>query len=152
MEKGLSRRTAAEKLSKILNQMLIAMKTLLWLAILSVSILFPGTAGTSNAADTLQVAVAVSPQTLLLNKVQSGYVTVHVSIAYRLVDKESISMNGLEALRTFADDRGELVAKFSEKAVEDLARESGGKMLRLTLFGLTTEGRSFSGTDTVKVR
>lgn len=132
--------------------MLMVMKTLLWLAILFVSILFPGAAGTSNATDSLQVAVAVSPQTLLLNKAQSGYATVHVSIAYRLVDKKSIRMNGLVPSRTFADDRGELVAKFIEQEVKDLARETGGKTLKLILIGLTTDGRSFSGTDMVKVR
>ena len=60
--------------------------------------------------------ICVSPQTFLLSMPQGGSVTVHTNIPY--ARQSNVMLESVPARYTFADNRGHLVAKFSEDAVE----------------------------------
>lgn len=117
------------------------------MAALLVSIIWVS-AQTVRAQDGESVEIQIAPSTLLLNSSQGGSVTVHADIPYSVVDATSVKLDGIAATSTFADDCGDLVAKFKETEVE-----SGLVVGRatLTLTGLTTDGTAFWGTDTVRV-
>jgi len=102
----------------------------------------------ASADDTSGIVVQVSPHTLLLGATQ-GLITVHADIAFTDVDPEvNPTLNGVEAQSTFADDCGNLVAKFPE---DDVKIQLTAGTADLELVGVTTEGVAFSGTDTVNV-
>jgi hypothetical protein len=91
----------------------------------------------------------VSPQTLLLGRDQGGEVTVHVEIPFSLVDPDSLELNGVPASGAFADNCGDLVAKFSEDAVKAIVAAPSAV---LTLDGCTLDGLGFTGVDVVTVK
>ena len=96
----------------------------------------------------LTVSVKVSPNTIALNsKVHS--VTVHAGISYSSVASGTVTLEGIPALYTFADDRGNLVAKFSMSDVKDIVEPP---QATLVLRGETKAGESFRGTDSVRVK
>ena len=109
----------------------------------------------SAVATADEVAIAVSPSTV--NVQWPGQcVTVHAVIPYGSVDKKNVTLTILdEAIlptSTFADSRGELVAKFSVAEVKaKLADVEKPCLVEMKLAGLTTEGEDFYGTDTVRV-
>lgn len=103
----------------------------------------------SNSRTDDPIGVAISPQLLILDTVQGGQVTVHTSIAFRSVDRASVCLNGIAAAATFADSRGQLVARFQEELVEAIVEVPSAV---LTLTGLYLDGSAFSGSDTVQVR
>jgi len=102
-----------------------------------------------SASATEVVSVQVAPHMLLLSKVQSGEVTVHVGIPFSIVVESTIFMNGVAVSWTKADDCGNLVAKFDEESVKAVVEAPS---TTLTLIGTTTGGVDFSGSDTVKVK
>lgn len=118
-------------------------KTVLCCIVACVSILTSPAFPNGNPVD----GVSVSPQTFLLSMEQSGRVTVHTNIPFlgqtdvvlRAPDSE-----GVLALCTFADDRGELVAKFDEVDVEAMVAP-GEATLYLDVDGINV------GDDTVRV-
>ena len=55
----------------------------------------------------------------------------------------------IDAVLTFPDDRGDLVAKFRQSTVKD--RVDRG-WVTLTLTGLTKAGIPFQGSETIRVR
>jgi len=59
-----------------------------------------------SASATEVVSVQVAPHMLLLSKVQSGEVTVHVGIPFSVVVESTIFMNGVAVSWTKADDCG----------------------------------------------
>ena len=59
------------------------------------------------------------------------------------------TLNGIPVEVTKADNRGELVAKFTSGDVKDIAEP--GVMNVLTLTGVTDTGDVFSGTDEILV-
>jgi hypothetical protein len=91
----------------------------------------------------------VSPNTIVLKSKSTVGVTVHADIALRLVSPESVRLNGLEPYAVFADSRGQLVAKFDIDAVEHIVSKPS---TTLTLTGVTVDGDTFSGSDTVAVK
>jgi len=103
----------------------------------------------SNGRTEDPIGVAVSPQLLNLDTVQSGYVTVHTAISYRSVATSTVRLNGIPARLTFADSCGNLVAKFTEQTVEAVVSAPTSV---LTLTGLRLDGTPFEGSDTVRVR
>ncbi|MCP5523782.1 MAG: hypothetical protein H7A46_19775 [Verrucomicrobiales bacterium] len=101
----------------------------------------------ARAQDDNQVTIVISPSTLNLES--SGiWVTVHAEIPYSNVVGASVTLDGIPVEVTFADNRGELVAKFCIDDVKDSVRLGE---VRLTLVGDKTDGSSFFGTDLVKV-
>ena len=103
-------------------------------------------AAAAQGAD-LIVPIVVSPSTINL-QAAGTWVTVHAEIDYSDVEAASVTLNGIPVKATFADNRGDLVAKFSVVDVRGIV-EPG--MAQLTLSGTTRDGDTFSGTDAVRV-
>jgi hypothetical protein len=103
----------------------------------------------SNNRTTDELGVAVSPQTLLLDVEQGGEVVVHTAIPLSVVNRASLELNGVPAVFTKADDRGNCVAYFNEDEIEATVAPPGAVM---TFTGLTVDGEAFSGSDSVQVR
>jgi hypothetical protein len=97
------------------------------------------------------VEIQVSPSTVNL-EYEGTAVTVHAEIPYRGVVTASLLLNGVEVWRTFADNRGELVAKFDVDSVKNIIAPPSAT---LTLTGVveTEDGEQvpFSGVDVIKV-
>ena len=133
------------------------MKKLL-LTFLMVAVCF-GLAQVSTGED-VGISITASPKTLVFDFEDGAVeddlvtVTVHTNVPYYLVDNDSVELDtgdgsSISAFSTFADDRGNLVAKFrvyhSELVIDD-------KQAELTLFGDYKDSEnSFSGSDTVYV-
>jgi len=96
------------------------------------------------------IGVAVSPQMLILGFDQGGAVTVHTD-DFPLSDVDEgkpITLNGVTAEAVWADDCGDMVARFNEEDIEATVQPGEAELL---LEGTLKDGESFSGTDTVKV-
>ena len=93
-----------------------------------------------------QEFVAISPRTLNLDQFAGSEITVHAAIDYdEDADVTLASEYGtIDAVATFADDRGDLVAKFSIEDVEGIVAE--GEVI-LTLYVDAEE----IGSDTIRV-
>ncbi len=100
------------------------------------------------AEDVQSVVAVVSPSTIVIG-VPGQDVTVHVELALSAVDASSVRLSGLVPLGVFADNRGELVAKFSRQAVEAIVAPPSA-ILELT--GAKKDGGLFAGSDEVVVR
>ena len=103
-------------------------------------------AAAAHAAD-LVVPIVVAPSTINL-QAAGEWVTVHAEIDYSDVQAASVTLNGIPVKATFADSRGELVAKFLVGDVRGIVQPGTAE---LTLSGTTRDGDTFSGTDMVKV-
>lgn len=104
-------------------------------------------------AEELSITIQCSPATVVLHAVRSGdWFTVHADIPYRLVEPQSVELVApkgvLDAWATFADDRGDLVAKFKMSDFKALLEQGTSE---LTLTGCTVNGLEFAGTSTVRV-
>jgi hypothetical protein len=81
-------------------------------------------------------------------------VTVHTNIAYSSVAGATVTLNGINIDWWKADNQGNFVAKFVMSEVKDLAK-SGDLTVpgenELTLVGTTTDGATFTGTQTITV-
>lgn len=98
--------------------------------------------------DPVHIQIQVSPQTLVLG-LQGEWVTVHADIPLRTVASTSIKLNGITASSVFADDRGDLVAKFHQSEIENIVAPPQAV---LTLTGNLITGEALSGSDTIAVK
>jgi len=99
------------------------------------------------------ISIQVSPSTL--NIQSSGeVVTIHTSIAYSSVVGASVTLNNLPISWWKADNQGNFVAKFVMGEVKALA-DTGDLQVpgenEITLVGTTTDGATFTGTQTITV-
>lgn len=96
------------------------------------------------------IEIQVSPHTILLSWKAKGdvRVTVHAEISYSTVATYTVVLGGFEAISTFADARGDLVAKFRYEDVAELVGEGDSTLL---LTGTLTDGTTFFGEDEVRV-
>ena len=94
------------------------------------------------------VVIQVSPSALILGA-PGARVTVHADIAYSAVVGSSVTLNGVPAVATFADDCGNLVAKFAQEEIEAIVAPPSATM---TLVGTRVDGVTFSGSDTIMVK
>jgi hypothetical protein len=101
-----------------------------------------------SAADIVDINVTVQPKTLVLNS-KGTWVTVHADIAYATVSPETVKLEGVSAAATFADARGDLVAKFPVAAIKALVSPPEAS---LTLTGVRKDGVCFTGSDAVAVK
>ena len=106
----------------------------------------PLATGNQRTEDLL--GVAVSPQVLLLGKVQTGTVKVHTYIPLSSVDRLSLQLNGVPAIGAYADALGQLVAVFAEEEIKSIVAPPVEAM---TLTGEYVTGEQFAGTDIVGV-
>ena len=102
--------------------------------------------GNGALRDSTGDAIMVSPATVVLDKV--GAVTVHTNCPADLADLQAIDLNGVSPVAggVWADDCGDLVARF---AVDDLALSAGEVELTLTAEWSDSD---FSATDVVRVK
>ena len=94
-----------------------------------------------------QESVAISPQTLNLDQFAGSEITVHAAIDYdaaAVVTLASEDGGTIDAVVTFADDRGDLVAKFSLEDVKEIVDEGNNTL------ALLVDGRDI-GSDTIRV-
>lgn len=91
--------------------------------------------------------ITVSPSTLVMGS-QGVWVTVHADIPYSSVDCATVTLNGVPVTVTFADNQGELVAKFQIDAIKGTVAVPSAEV---TLVALTNDGDVFVGTDTIRV-
>jgi len=87
-------------------------------------------------------ALLISPQTILLDEARAlgvVEVTIHADVLYNLIDLEdddldaTVVLGTVEASSIFADNRGELVARFDWAAVAGLVAGEGEDLVTLTL-------------------
>ena len=102
----------------------------------------------SDGIEVRDVLVTVSPSTIVLGCDKGAMVTVHTDIALSAVDPTSVELDGVPAEFTKSDNRGNLVAKFSQEAIEAIVAPPEAT---LELTGMTIDGFPFSGADTVRV-
>ena len=95
------------------------------------------------------ILVTASPSVLILG-LQGEWLTIHTDIPLRVVDRDSVEVNGMPADSVFADSRGYLVAKFDQLVTQSMVAPPSAT-LTLTGYNLETE-TWFSGTDTVEVK
>ena len=105
-------------------------------------------------AGAIQISIKVSPHIIVMRS-PTDRLTVHTNIPFSTVNRGSVELivepNGasLNALTTFADDRGNLVAKFDLDVVKGMVAAPSAT---LTLGGYTTSGARFEGSETVQVK
>ncbi len=96
------------------------------------------------------VNIQVSPNVINL-KAPVPSVTVHADIPFSLV-AGGVTLNGVSASSIFADDCGNLVAKFPAEDIEaGIDDDDIGTNVEMTLVGNLKDGGTFVGTDFVKV-
>ena len=106
-------------------------------------------------ADELTITIQCSPSSVVLHAVRSGdWLTVHADIPYTYVARDTVRLEApdgsLKAAITFADDRGDLVAKFRMSELTGLL-DTTVLTNDLTLTGRTTVGIPFAGADTIRI-
>ena len=94
----------------------------------------------------LEAGMMVSPHTILLSETIA--VTVHTNISEGSVDASTLTLEGVAPLYVWADDRGELAARFLIEAMDLQA----GREVIVTLCGVYTNGNSFAVEDEVRVK
>ena len=104
----------------------------------------------NGAFDGEEAAMMVSPHTIVLAKI--GAVTVHTNIPAGSVVWNSVELNGVAAAGVWADDCGDLVARF---IVADL-NLTADKAVTMTLTGTYDNDAdppvTFSAKDVVRVK
>ena len=95
------------------------------------------------------IEIDVSPNVLNIQS-KSTIVTVHTDIAYKLVDVETVSLNGVDMDWWKYDDRGNFVAKVDSDKIKKLDDLIIGDYT-LTLTGDTTDGDTFQGSQEIMV-
>jgi hypothetical protein len=99
------------------------------------------------------ITIQVAPSTLNIESL-GQVVTVHTSIGYSSVVGGSVSLNGIDIEWWKADNQGNFAAKFLMSEIKALAvariLEVPGEN-KLTLVGMTTEGVTFTGTQTITI-
>ena len=111
-----------------------------------------GTCPADVTADTedlpATITITIAPNTLVLG-LQGTWVTVHTNIPYSSVQGSSVVLEEIPAASTFADNRGNLVAKFNQDEVEAIVAPP---QETLTLTGTYDNGDLFSGSDSIVVQ
>ena len=101
--------------------------------------------GNGALRESSEDAIMVSPATIVLDKVSEA--TVHTNVPANLEGLLEIDLNGVEPVEVWADDCGDLVARF---AVADLELAPG--KVELTLTAVWEDGSGFSAMDAVTVK
>lgn len=76
------------------------------------------------------------------------WVTVNTNLPLSIVDADTVTLNGIPVAWVKADQRGQLVAKFTVAEIRSILAPPSTV---LVLEGLLKDGTGFSGQDTVEV-
>lgn len=127
------------------------MKRILIIAVIGCAMFSLGLAGVALGNGGVKgdpPSMMVSPQTIVLSKIAA--ITVHTNIPAVSVDSATVTLNDVPPIGVWADDCGDLAARF---AVADLALEPADEVV-LTLRGAyidEVEG-IFAAEDVVRVK
>ena len=114
---------------------------------LSVVCLLVGRASSNGQNDGEGDQITVAPHTIVLGS-EVDAVTVHSNLPIDSVVTSTVTLNGVEPIGVWADDRGHLVARFALADLEDVKPPS----VTLTLSGvLVVSEATFEASDTVRV-
>ena len=103
----------------------------------------------AGIAFALDIGIQVSPNVIVLRS-KTPALTVHTTIQAGTVATGTVTLNGTIApTSTFADDNGDLVARFNSDQVKGIASPPS---VTLTLTGVTRDGEQFQGSQTVLVK
>ena len=91
--------------------------------------------------------IQISPQTLVI-ATPGPWVTVHTNVPYSDVAASTVELEGIPASSTFADDCGDLVAKFVR---DEICAIVAPPEATLTLTAEMADGEFISGSDTIVV-
>ena len=105
-------------------------------------------ASLDERAGVMLVAIEISPATLVIDSAGT-WVTVHAEIPLSEVEPLSVALAGIEPDVVKADNRGDLVAKFTRDSIVAIVSPPEAT---LELTGLTAEGTAFSGSDAITVQ
>ncbi len=108
----------------------------------------PGAFCLGSSETAIDIAISVSPQTIVLGCDKGARVTVHTDIRLAVVDRASLTLSGVSPVLVKADSRGNLVAKCDQASIEALVAPPEAT---LVLTGATKDGVPFGGSDTVRV-
>ena len=111
----------------------------------AVTATLPGVYAADDETET--IVIKVSPSVIVLDS-EGAWVTVHADIRYWVVDTLSLYLNDIPVTFTKADDRGDLVAKFSLDDVKEILTVGE---VELKMCGTTKDDEAFEGVDTVRV-
>ncbi len=103
----------------------------------------------SSPCYAFDIQIDVSPNVLNIQS-KSTIVKVHTDIAYKRVDVETVSLNGVDMDWWKYDDMGNFVAKFDSDKIKTLDDLITGDYT-LTLTGDTIDGDSFEGSQEIMV-
>lgn len=107
-----------------------------------------------DSASAEEVPIVISPNVINIDS-QGVWVTVHAEIDYWMVKDASVTLDNIPVVITFADSRGELVAKFAVDGVKDSLVDESGAIKNpnpiLTLWIVTEENDVFTGSDEITV-
>jgi len=109
-----------------------------------------GAGGPTPTAD-LNVTVQVSPESLN-NQSHGNWVTVRVNFTAEVardVNATTLQLEGIAAARVQVLDNTSLMAKFPRADL--IAKLPLGTAVAVTLTGSLTDGRTFAGSDTIRV-
>lgn len=109
-----------------------------------------GTGGPTPTTD-LNVTVRVSPESLN-NQSHGNWVTVRVNFTAEVahdVNATTLQLEGIAAARVQILDNTSLMAKFPRADL--IAKLPLGTAVQVTVTGSLTDGRTFSGSDTIRV-
>ena len=111
------------------------------------------------AQTTMTIEIGITPATLNINlaDIDDKCVTVHTNISYAGVNcttLELMNSTGYSVASTacFPDNCGNLVVKFNRADVAGLVDSEDILELTLTLTGITLDGGSITGSDTIRVK
>jgi len=109
---------------------------------------FPGRPG-EEARTAEEIAITISPHTLILGSDEGNWVTVHTDIPLSAVACGTLELNEIGVAWTKADALGNLVAKFRQADIKAIVSPP---QATLTLTGETNSGVPFTGSDTIQVK
>ncbi len=128
-------------------------KKILFILVAVILVALPLTTEASTSEDG-SIYIAASPKALIFQgEGDQVIITVHTNVSYSSVAAGSVQLDTgisiLPASYTYADDRGNLVAKFYGIKYSNLLVED--KQVNLILNGVYDNGETFSGLDTIYV-
>jgi len=94
------------------------------------------------------ICITVAPSTLVLSSYVDSIV-VHTNIPAQLVDRSSVTLDGIVPYAVGADACGDLVAKFDIDLVKEIVSPGS---VTLTLSGLFLDDTPFAASDTIMVK
>ena len=128
------------------------MKRIMLPVLLMLAILFAMNPAVTHA-ETITIDMDIAPNVLVLG-VQGEWITVHTDLPFSTVDTSvDVLLDGIPADQVFADDCGDLVAKFDQDTFKDMFQDiTGSTSVSFEMTGACINGDDFIGEDSFTVK